>query len=423
MKSVVLVFLLICFYAVSHAQQECQSASYVNKLMGQNPTLKDRLAAVENFTTRWIAQRKSNSPPTQNNTNHETLIRIPVVVHVIYNSSAENISDEQVKSQIDVLNHDYRRQNTDASNTPDIFKSVAADCEIEFVLAKTDPLGNPASGIVRLHTNYQAFNIDDRVKSAATGGDDPWNPENYLNIWVANLSSGILGYSSLPGGPKETDGVTIQYTAFGTLGTAQAPFNKGRTVTHEIGHWLNLLHVWGDMDCGDDHVEDTPPQKGPNRGCPGVVRKTCLNSTNGDMYMNFMDFTDDACMNLFTVGQRERIRSLFDAGGARNALLHSAAANAIAGTPAISLTQMPDMAGTDLKIYPNPASGIVNIQVSDSIATPLEMGVYNAMGQKVMSFQMNQHIQQVNMSPLGKGVYYIKSENGKQSNVARLVKI
>ncbi len=423
MRSVVLCFLFICFHVLAHAQQECQSTTYMAILAGQNPTIKDRLAAVENFTKLWIASRQSNSSQIQNNTSNGALIRIPVVVHIIYNSSAENISDAQVISQIDALNKDYRHQNADASNTPDIFKSFAADCEIQFILARTDPFGNPTNGIVRRQTNYQAFNIDDRIKSTAMGGDDPWNAENYLNIWVANLSSGILGFSSVPGAPKETDGVTIQYTAFGTMGTALAPFNKGRTTTHEIGHWLNLIHVWGDKDCGDDHVDDTPPQKGPNRGCPGQVRKTCANSTIGDMYMNFMDFTDDACMNLFTKGQRERMRSLFDAGGARSGLLNSAAANAIAGTPAIVMTPLPDLVGTDLKVYPNPATSMVYIQISDSMETPLELGVYNTMGQKLMSFRMNQHLQQVNVSSLGKGVYYIKSENGKQQNVARLVKM
>jgi hypothetical protein len=216
--------------------------------------------------------------------------------------------------------------------------------------------------------------------------------------------------------------VTIQYTAFGTNGTAQAPFNKGRTATHEVGHWLNLIHIWGDMDCGDDLVDDTPPQKGPNRGCPGGERKTCANSTNGDMYMNYMDFSDDACMNLFTEDQKIRMRSLFAPGGARNALLYSAAANAIANQP-VEISQINEIPIKAIQVYPNPARGLVYIRLPDSAALPVQMGIYNAMGQKMMSFALQQQVQQVNLTALGKGVYYLQSDSRARIYLARLIKM
>jgi hypothetical protein len=394
----------------------------MEKLLRQDPRIQSRLIEVDSFTHDWIIRKRSGTSPNNSVVSTSPVIRIPVAVHVIYNSAEQNISDAQIHSQIDVLNQDYRRKNADAANTPSFFRSVAADCEIEFVLATQDPLGNPSSGIVRKHTSVYGFNIDDRVKSTAEGGDDPWNPDIYLNIWVANLSGGILGYSSLPGSPRETDGVTIQFTAFGTNGTAQAPFNKGRTATHEIGHWLNLIHVWGDMDCGDDQVDDTPPQKAPNRGCPGGERRTCANSTYGDMYMNYMDFSDDACMNIFTVDQKIRMRSLFAPGGSRNAMLYSAAANAIANQP-ISFSQVDETIPAKIQVFPNPAGEIVYIKLPDSVDLPIQMGIYNALGQRIRSFTIQQKVQQVNLSGLGKGVYYLQSDNHSAKYLARLIKM
>jgi len=422
MRSAVLVVLLVSCYLLSFPQRECGSFAYMDKLVRQDARIRNRLVEVEDFTRDFLLRKSATTSPNHAESPSSNVIKIPVVVHVIYNAAQQNISDAQIRSQIEVLNQDYRRQNTDASNTPSFFRSVAADCEIEFVLATQDPLGNPTNGIVRRQTSVYGFNLDDRVKSTANGGDDPWNAENYLNIWVANLSSGILGYASIPGTPKETDGVTIQYTAFGTTGTAQAPFNKGRTATHEIGHWLNLIHLWGDMDCGDDLVDDTPPQKGPNRGCAGVERKTCAFSTYGDMYMNFMDFSDDACMNAFTVGQKARMRSLFAAGGARNAMLHSAVANAISNQP-VSFSLVNDNSISKIQVYPNPAGDLVYIKLPDSVALPVQMGIYNSMGQKMISFTLHQEVQQINLSGLGKGIYFLQSDSRSQQYLARLIKM
>lgn len=374
------------------------------------------------FTKRFIA-RKTITDDTSSATKVPDVITIPVVVHVIYHSSSQNISDAQVRSQIDVLNKDYRRQNADATNTPDIFRNVAADCGIRFELAGVDPGGNSTSGIIHKYTDILGFNISDDVKSSANGGDDGWNPDNYLNIWVTNLSSGILGYSSIPGSPKEKDGVVIQYTAFGTNGAATAPFNRGRTTTHEVGHWLNLIHTWGDAECGDDYVDDTPPQKGPNRGCPGTIRVTCGNGTTGDMYMNFMDFTDDACMNLFTNGQRERMRSLFASGGVRNAMLSSVAINAIPHPQGYEPGTSAETNNINVKIYPNPAASSVFVQNPNlAHGTVSMLNVYNEMGQMVMSVRVTQQLQQLNISSLKAGIYYLKSDDGKTTAVTKLVK-
>lgn len=241
---------------------------------------------------------------------------IPTVVHVVYHTNAQNISDAQVKSQINVLNKDFRMLNPDTSTVPQAFKPLIADSRIEFELATTDPHGAATSGITRTRTNLTGFSDDDKVKSAATGGADAWPADRYLNLWVCPLSGGLLGYAQFPGGPAATGGVVILHSAFGTTGTAAAPFNLGRTATHEIGHWLNLRHIWGDDGdgCwGSDHVPDTPNQGGPNYGTPAFPHITCNNGPNGDLFMDFMDYVDDAAMTMFTAGQVHRMQACLDA--------------------------------------------------------------------------------------------------------------
>ena len=239
------------------------------------------------------------------------LVTLQVVVHVVHRAAAENISDAQVKSQIQALNRDYRAKNTDKSKVPAVWKSLVTDSKIQFELAKKDPRGRPTNGITRTATTVASFKPDDSVKSKKTGGVNPWPTDRYLNLWVCQLESPLLGYAQFPGGPAATDGVVILHTAFGTNGTAAAPFNKGRTATHEVGHFLNLRHIWGDMnDCtGDDMVADTPRARESNAGKPKFPHITCKNGPNGDMFMNYMDYTDDAAMFMFTAGQVARMNA------------------------------------------------------------------------------------------------------------------
>ncbi len=239
---------------------------------------------------------------------------IPVVVHVVYDPRRpeQNISDEQIQSQIDALNRDYRAKNPDLAHAPAVFREFAADARIEFELATTDPEGNPTNGVTRTASRAGPFADDDSVKASATGGADPWPSDRYLNLWVCQLGGGLLGYAQFPGGPPETDGVVILYRAFGTTGTAGPPFNLGRTTTHEIGHWLNLRHIWGDDGdgcSGSDYVQDTPNQGGPNYGKPSFPKVSCNNAPNGDMFMDYLDYVDDDIMCMFTAGQVERMHA------------------------------------------------------------------------------------------------------------------
>jgi Pregnancy-associated plasma protein-A len=249
---------------------------------------------------------------------------IPVVVHVVFNTAAQNISDAQIHSQITILNQDYRKTNSDVSKTPSVFAPLCGDARIEFQLASTDPSGNPTNGITRTSTTSTSFADDDKVKKASTGGADAWPAASYLNIWVCPLGGGLLGYAQFPGGPAATDGVVILHSGFGNTGTAAAPFNLGRSATHEIGHWLNLRHIWGDDGggcSGDDFVADTPNCADHNFGKPAFPHITCSNGPNGDLFMNYMDYTDDDSMFMFTNGQIVRMQACLD--GDRSTIGHT----------------------------------------------------------------------------------------------------
>jgi hypothetical protein len=289
-------------------QRTCGAQDEHRRLLNEDPSYVAARSALESLA--WTYRRGARSPARSGPT------RISVVVHVVWNTATQNISDAQIQSQIDVLNQDFRMTNADIGQVPTVWQSVAADAQVEFVLATTDPQGNPTSGITRTPTPRSSFPLPGNpIKFAAMGGADAWPADQYLNIWVGQLGGGLLGYAQFPGGPAATDGVVILHSGFGTTGTAAAPFDRGRTATHEIGHWLNLFHIWGDdgTGCnGTDEVDDTPNQAGPNFGSPTFPRVTCQNDPNGDMFMNYMDYTDDAAMFMFTAGQVLRMRAALD---------------------------------------------------------------------------------------------------------------
>ncbi|PXW29142.1 UNVERIFIED_CONTAM: pregnancy-associated plasma protein-A [Williamsia faeni] len=262
------------------------------------------------------------------------VVHIPVVVHVVARTDAENISDAQIHSQIEVLNRDYRATNDDLDRVPDVFKDRIGDALVEFSLATVDPDGAPTSGITRTSTTRTSFNSDNKIKFTSRGGIDAWPADKYLNVWVGLLGGGLLGYAQFPGGPAETDGVVITHTAFGTTGTAHEPFHLGRTATHEIGHYLNLFHIWGDdgSGCGGtDEVSDTPNQGSENTGKPTFPHVSCNNAPNGDLFMDYMDYTDDDSMMMFTAGQVSRMRACLDT--ARATLVATGSTQVGAGSP------------------------------------------------------------------------------------------
>ncbi len=310
----ILSFACLLSLCISAQQpRKCGSMENQTRLELLNPEMKKNQEAIEEHSKDYFL---SNAKTIA------AVVNIPVVVHVLYNTAAQNISDAQIQSQIAVLNEDFQKLNADKVLVPSVFSNLAANCNISFCLASKDPNGNNTTGIIRKSTTVSSFGSDDKMKSSTTGGSNAWNTSKYLNIWVCNLGSGLLGYAQFPGGPVATDGVVMLYTAFGRTGNVVAPYNKGRTATHEVGHWLNLRHIWGDANCGNDLVNDTPTQQAANYGCPTFPKVSCSNS--GDMSMNYMDYVDDACMYMFTNGQSARMNALFANGGARAGLLTSA---------------------------------------------------------------------------------------------------
>ena len=285
----------------------CATDRVHERLLRQCPGYAERRALSEDQA--WRAERTGGAAGRTGCTT------IPVVVHVVHRTNAENISEDQINSQLEVLNADFRGENADASTVPAAFASLAGDARVSFELATTDPDGNPTDGITRTRTTVNGFGSDDAVKASDTGGADAWPADQYLNLWVCRLGGGLLGYAQFPGGPADTDGVVVTHTACGTTGTAAAPFNLGRTTTHEIGHWLNLRHIWGDdgNGCnGSDFVDDTPNQGGPNTGKPTFPRISCDNGPDGDMFMNYMDYVDDDTMIMFSNGQVTRMQATLD---------------------------------------------------------------------------------------------------------------
>jgi len=314
--SLVIVVLLNVFFANAQ-QRNCGTMQHLDEIRERDPGVDNRMD-VENLDIKhWISNNTSSSKSMPN------LITIPVVVHVIYKNSSQNISDAQIFSQIDILNEDFRMNNSDASSVPSAFAGAAADCEIEFCLAVRDPNGNVTTGITRTYTTTSSFSGYTSMKYSSTGGQDAWNTSDYLNIWVCNLASGLLGFATFPGGNSSTDGVVCDYAYFGNTGTATSPYDLGRTATHEVGHWLNLYHIWGDSYCGNDYVSDTPKHEESNYGCPSYPHASSCSGTgsSGEMFMNYMDYTNDACMFMFSTGQKNRMRATLN--GSRSSLLSS----------------------------------------------------------------------------------------------------
>jgi|SRR5579864_513333 len=287
------------------SRRMCGAMEAHMRLLESDPEMRSRRAQIHAETSalilRGLADKRARTGP----------VTIPVVVHVVYSTANENISDAQVSSQIDALNRDYSAGNPDKNTCPSVWAGLIGDSMIRFALATKDPEGQPTNGITRTKTKAASFSTNDDVKRNANGGADGWPSDRYLNLWVCSLGGGLLGYAQFPGGPTATDGVVILNTAFGMSGTATAPYNLGRTATHEVGHWLNLNHIWGDTsDCsGTDHVDDTPNAQAPNFGTPTFPHVTCNNGPSGDMFVNYMDYVDDKAMVMFTHGQVARMQA------------------------------------------------------------------------------------------------------------------
>ena len=392
------------------ARRACGTMEVLQAQLDADPTQAKRMAAIETQTQRLLAN------PALQRTTAGTVI-IPVVVHVLYNTVAQNISDAQVQSQIDVLNEDFRKLNADAGNTPAIYVGLAADANVQFVLAKRDPSGVATNGIIHKQTKTTSWTTNDAVKNSKRGGANPWDATKYLNLWACNLGQGLLGYAQFPGGSVATDGVVILYSAFGSrakyaAGTYTTTYDLGRTATHEVGHWLNLRHIWGDDSgacTGSDQVADTPNQGAENYGCPVFPKVSCANS--GDMSMNYMDYTDDKCMYMFSTGQSTRMNALFAPGGARVAI-----------TTSLGGTALRTALNSAVTLYPNPAASTLTLTLPvGTDAASYAVRVYDLRGHEMTQAHYDGR-GQLNISELPKGLYYLTAGNGLETSRQRFEK-
>ena len=280
--------------------RQCSANDVLELQIKNDPSLKERMNAIEEFTERVTA-----NPQAYRLVNG--VIQIPVVFNVLYRTTAENVSTAQLQSQIDVLNEDFATTNADYNLTSTYNSVKSGNIGVTFVLDATN----------RRATTKTSWSTNDAMKKSAQG-IAPTTPTTKLNVWVCNMGGGILGYAQFPGGSSATDGVVLDNNATGRTGTATAPFHKGRTATHEVGHWLNLRHIWGDATCGTDQVGDTPTHNTANYGCPSAGHLSTCSGTPVEMTMNYMDYSDDACMYMFSAGQASRMLAVFAVGGPRN---------------------------------------------------------------------------------------------------------
>ena len=281
------------------AHRGCATQEVLEAQLKADPTLAIRMNEIEAFTNKALLTGKLVNGKVQ----------IPVVVNVLYRTTAQNISNAQIQTQIDVLNKDFNALNTDYGNVPALFSGVKANVGISFVLDQ----------VIRKSTTKTSWGTNDAMKKVAQGGIAPTSPTTKLNLWSCAIGGGILGYAQFPGGSSATDGVVIDSKYFGLSGSANAPFNLGRTGTHEVGHWMNLRHIWGDATCGSDLVSDTPTHNTANYGVPAYPHYSTCSGTPVEMTMNYMDYTDDNGMYMFSNGQKSRMAAVFLSGGPRAA--------------------------------------------------------------------------------------------------------
>jgi len=452
-------FALLFSSGLMLAQQPQASSEPAAATQQEQPAAKGRICASPKGASQayenWISAQLAKDNAFANKKT-STVYTIPVIFHVVHNGEAEgtgrNISQAQLNSQITVLNQDYRNNNPSFSSwvTQSSFVSAAADCEIQFCLATKSPSGTtlPQPGIERIDRNskgwsgpsYQGMNepggyIDNTIKANSI-----WDPTKYLNIWVLDMSDGVLGYAQFPtvpssstptigdmnglGGPANTDGVVIQFDCIGNVGNLDPTYNKGHTTTHEVGHWLGLYHINGDASCGNDFVSDTPTQSYLSSSCPSsagsVVASGCAASPNppGRMYQNYMDYTADQCLAMFTTGQKQRMQACLQYCARRTSLTTSTVCATIDGIAETSGNI------SSVTLYPNPAAGEVSVSIEAQDASHYSISLLNTLGQTLYENTLpyaSNHRTGISLAGYAPGIYFVRIKTDKGLSTKRLV--
>ncbi len=426
---------LICLLQFLNAQQYSEPCAtmpaYYNHL--QNAAVKQNYALAEQNARKWLQNNHSQFSKKQN-----AVIKIPVVVHVVYKNAAQNVADSMIFSQIDVLNECFRKQNANYNTTRPVFDSLGADTEIEFCLANTDPQGNPTTGIVRTaapsNAQFDPLFGFDNAKKPSKGGDTAWACSSYFNIWLADMSlfnqTIVLGYATFPGSDPALDGIVIQYNYFGKY---SKPNFLGRTAVHEAGHWLGMRHIWADDDNGQnpqtvycdstDFVDDTPNAGPKSSSNCDKTKNTCSLEAGywgavdaPDMVENYMDYSSDACMTLFTKGQKARMYSFLNSDPNRMAIKTSTA-----GCNTIMSVKTLQNFSDYISLSPNPANSKLDIKINGFGESDFSIVIFDINGKIILTQTVNYLSGSISLQNISNGLYFVKIANSHNSCVKKVL--
>lgn len=434
------ILLLISFglFSTAYSQdRKCAANDVMERQIASNPSFAARMIAIEKHTQEFVASKRQNTingkkpdnpgngngggntPPPSTDPPTLDPVTIPVVVHIVYNTSEQNIVDERVTEQIRILNEDFNATNADINSyIPSQYSSAVNEgAKISFCLVQT----------IRVQTLVKSFSTNDAMKFTSSGGSNTVDPEHKLNIWVCNMSGGILGYAYYPGVSSSIDGVVVLYSAFGiTTGN----YDLGRTATHEVGHYFNLRHIWGDRRCGNDLVDDTPLHDGANYGCPSEGATSNCKGPVVEMWMNYMDYTYDQCMYMFSKEQAYRMQATLASGGPRAGMIQSNPCTALPGSAAFRSNNLIDRENpfpksNRFKIYPTITSGNVFMQLNAEKSGVADMAVYNQAGvlvtRKRFSVAEGINTREINIGNYSNGLYFVKLLEGNNKHIQKLI--